>query len=126
MNTTFTGINKIGLFLNEEEAEKFITRKAAEEEVSTEELLEISEADNHCVVVDYRFVSGSIQWLDGNPEPLQDGLLIFARRQGGLLKGSGYRNPSEMAEEFKGRYGKYLPDNFDYTAHIARVTGVLC
>lgn len=124
---SFYGIKRIGLFLDEEETGAFIKelKKDYKECWSEDDILCGFEPNDGCVV-DYRFVSGSMQRLNGGKEDLQNGPLIFARRQGGILKGSTYSGPDEMAKEFEDRYGKYLPEDFDYASHLVRLTGVQC
>lgn len=76
------------------------------------------------------------RWLaSGKREECPCGLFLYALRQGScVVVDSEERNYSselyydlaDMADEFSSRYGKYLPEDFDYPAHLAEFHGTIC
>lgn len=70
----------------------------------------------------------------GEREECPSGLFLYAERQGScVVVDSEERNYSrelyydldDMADEFQRRYGKYLPEGFDFVSHLAEFHGTV-
>lgn len=128
MNHYF-GTNGYGLFLNMQEYEDF--KKAYSEINDVQDAEDAFYSDDvfnagFAILCEDPYDGRSICHfadIDGeNDEDFADGLFLFAEKQGAIFledRSRAYANMNEMEEEFKAKFGKYLPGNFSYVDHIA-------
>ncbi|MCI5760063.1 MAG: hypothetical protein MR218_08440, partial [Eubacterium sp.] len=127
MSMHFGGEQGYGLFLNTEEAEAFVHKYATTNFLSEDE----DEYDVYCEIgasdlCDDRYDIRQIWHLDGKAhkedgDTFVDGIFLYAEKQGCIVldhSDDAYANLFEMADEFRQAYGNYLPDDFDYVAHL--------
>lgn len=118
-----------GMFLNEEEAASFAHVFANENGLYEDAVFDFFGNDN-AVLSNAEYDLRHVWHLDGrqheeDDDDFADGVFLYSKKQGGITKGEAhlYSNLEEMSDEFRNRYGKYLPDNFDYTAHLCFFLG---
>lgn len=85
-----------------------------------------SDLTNRAALFDER----KVRHLDGKPHKEDgmsfcEGVFFFSERQGSVLldPDAGYRDLSDMADEFRKKFGAYLPDGFDFASHLAEFSG---
>lgn len=65
---------------------------------------------------------------DEDLDAICEGLFFYSKRQGSIfgdpLFSVTYKNAAEMAAEFRKEYGQYLPEKFDYKAHLVEFSGL--
>jgi hypothetical protein len=127
----FMSIEKYGVFLNEQEADSFASeylRRNPKEEV---EDLFYGYQPYIAFVIDESYVSGSLGYY-GNIEYIASGktdviplggFMLCLEKQGSAFEGSGelYSSLEEATKEIRSKWGIYLPEDFDYTEHLAQV-----
>lgn len=119
-----------GLYLTEEEGESFIHKYATAnflEDVDVCDELEAVHLDDEFTGFDIFELTP----LDGKAhkeynDEFMHGYFLYAEKQGCIVldhSNDAYANLSEMADEFRQAYGNYLPDDFDYVAHLCFMLG---
>lgn len=125
-----------GLFLTDDEMMIFARKMCEEdgqklEEVEVEDLIDfLYDLPDSILVSDDNFDKRDVIFLDKEDHiwDFADGLMLYAKKQGHIFKGEEnqlYSEPDEMVAEFKSRYGKYLPDNFDIKSRLCYFAGVM-
>lgn len=71
-----------------------------------------------------------INLADGNGSDFVDGIMLYSSKVTGTIfadetENMCYKNIDDMAEDFKNIYGKYLPTDFDYKAHLVEFRGAI-
>lgn len=67
--------------------------------------------------------SSCVRGADMNDFEEQDMLVFWAEKQPDAFKPA-YASKEEAVEEFKGKYGKYFPEDFDWLGHIGYFSAV--
>lgn len=134
MSMHYGGEQGYGLFLNREEAAAFEHEYATtnylcedEEDEEGEVCNEIGASD----LCDDNYDIRQVWHLDGKAhkednDTFVDGIFLYAEKQGCIVldhSEDAYADLFEMAEEFRQAYGNYLPDDFDYVAHLCFMLG---
>lgn len=125
-----------GLFLTDDEMRIF-ARKMCEEDgqkfgdAEGKDLIDLlQDLPDSILVSDDNFDNRDVIFLDKENHiwDFADGLMLYAKKQGHVFKGEEdqlYSGPDEMVAEFKSRYGKYLPDNFDIKSRLCYFAGAM-
>lgn len=120
-------IHGYGLFISDEE--EIMKHLVVEAEESYGILEDFCTEFNGVVLDDDHYEARDVYLLKSRKlEELANGVFFFASRHGGIFAGDDevYSSPEEMAKEFSELIGEYLPENFDYEAHLAELTGSYC
>jgi hypothetical protein len=115
-----------GMFLNSDERDAFVEKMAKIKELDEMDVLPEEGASNLSLDDGYEswdidFLSGNHSVDDGDDE--NGGCFFYANKQGGIIKGKTdlYDSLSDMADEFRKKYGDVLPDDFNYEGHLAHL-----
>jgi hypothetical protein len=128
-----------GMFLDIDEANA-MAKKYFEEDENDESPAGCEEADwfdlqeyisDYADVIDRedRFDGTAVRYLsDGTDEELVQGVMIYANRGGTIFLDDAdekhcFKNLQDMVNYFRKEYGKYLPEDFDYEAHMVEFWG---
>lgn len=130
MSMHYGGEQGYGLFLNTEEADAFAHEYAVKEDVDMD-IWDIAIDLGASYLCDDNYDMRHVCHLDKkehqeDDECFVDGIFLYAKKQGCIVLDHAdyaYANLSEMADEFRAAYGKYLPDNFDYVGHLCHFLG---
>lgn len=128
MNMHWGGETGFGLFLNEEEAASFEHAFAEKNGLYDDAVCDYIGV-SVSVLRDDEYDLRHVWHLDGkeHQEDYDDfvcGIFLYAQKQGGITSTAHiYNDLNEMADEFRQRYGEYLPDNFDYVGHLCFILG---
>jgi len=137
MSCATYGQNGYGMFLNVSEMAAFCRAyaKANQMNVDDDDFSEvICELDSSDLTDEgcYDGNERTISHLDGKPHEEDgnefcEGLFLYADRQGNIFAkpDCSYRNIHEMADEFRKKFEAYLPENFDFEAHMAHYAGAV-
>lgn len=138
-------IHGFGLFLEPDAAEEFAKKFSKDFDGTDEEALDTFEVFQtfDCVsMVDDDYDTCIINPLVRQSaipfdyENTHGGAILISQKQGKIFddaplstvddfhKGASYKNPQEMADEFKNEYGKYLPEDYDILKHLCSFTYV--
>lgn len=114
-----------GMFLNEEEAASFEHVFAEKEGLYEDAVFDY--IGENSVLSDAEYDMRHVWHLNGEMEDNDNfvyGVFLYSKRQGGITSTAKiYTDLDEMADEFRQRYGMYLPDNFDYVGHLCFLLG---
>lgn len=132
-------ISGYGMYLNDDELDGLVDRLSHDEQVEEDyghvdgamDLYDMCDVQllNHDNMWDgwrVRFLGDDHDTFgDDGTEPT--GAFLFAMKQGDIVAGSDqlYSSVSELADEMRKWYGKYLPDGFDYAKHLALLRAYL-
>jgi len=116
-----------GMFLNEEEAASFAHVFAEDQGLYDDTVFDY--IGGNAVLSNAEYDLRHVWHLDGKAHKEDDddfvyGVVLYSKKQGGITSTAKiYADLNEMADEFRQRYGSYLPDDFDYTAHLCFLMG---
>lgn len=130
-----------GIFLNIDEANA-MAKKYFEEDENDESPNGNEEADwydlqeyisDYADVIDRenRFDGTEVRYLhNSSVEALVQGVMIYADRGGTIFLDDAdekhcFKNLQDMCNYFREKYGKYLPENFDYEKHMVEFWGAV-
>ena len=117
-----------GMFLNEDEASSFAQVYADKNGIYADAAFDFFGNEN-AVLSNDDYDLRHVWHLDGRSHKEDDddfvyGVVLYSKRQGGITSTANiYTNLDEMANEFRDRYGDYLPQNFDYLGHLCFLMG---
>lgn len=135
MSMHYYSCNGYGMYLNENEYDKFKEKYAAlhnlgHDDVDVEDAFYYDDSFNagFAMLNDDLFDGRGICHLETGHEKddddFADGFFMFSDRQGSIFASNSYYSDiTEMAGEYKRKFGTYLPDDFDYEAHLAFFSG---
>ena len=112
--------------INGKDAISYLVEKSGFEDVY--ELIESKEDDSHV----WRFYDDEMggknfyPFLSNNSEEPREMLVIFAKNPLKPSTPAYPGGPDEIRAEFKDLLGNYLPNNFDYDAHIGEFNTTIC
>ena len=139
MSSHYWASNGYGMFLSISEANA-MAKKYFEEDENDESPIGNEEADwydlqeyieDYADVIDRedRFDGTAVRYLhDGTDEEFIQGVMIYADRVGTIFLDDAdeehcFKNIHDMANYFRKKYGKYLPEDFDYEKHMVEFWG---
>lgn len=132
-------ISGYGMYLNDDELDGLVDRISHDEQAE-EDYGHVDCAADLCDQYDGQLLNHDNMWggwrvrfLGDDHDTFGDdgteltGAFLFAMKQGDIIAGSDqlYSSVSELADEMRRWYGKYLPDGFDYAKHLALLRAYL-
>ena len=125
-----------GMFLTNEEAKAMAKAIVIECSKPTDSIDDdtddiLFEQFSASIVNDDRYDGREIISLaDENGSDFVDGVMLYGSKILGTIfadevEDMCYKNIDDMAEDFKNIYGKYLPTDFDYKAHLVEFRGAI-
>lgn len=133
MSDHYYGEHGYGMYLNTDEADKFITEFAKQNDLDKDYKYDIVNSISGTELNDDRYDGRGILALDRNNSGIDndfaDGIFIYANKQGAIfnkldvISDDTYSDIHEMSEEFRNDFGKYLPKEFNYEAHMVEFYG---
>ena len=124
-----------GMFITNEEAKNMVVEYMTQTDSTDdiEDVLEdiLHEQFNASVVNDDCYDGReTISLADGYGRDFVNGVLLYGSKIIGTIfadeaKTECYKNIDDMAGDFKNKYGKYLPTDFDYKAHLVEFRGTI-
>ncbi len=137
MSSHWAPVFGYGMFLNFEEAEAMAKKSFQVEggmvgqEESDTSYWDLEEYyDGACNIIDRdeRYDITGVEYLaTGDKKSYVEGAMIYGSKPGTIFqdkaKDNCYKDIHEMVEEFRKTYGKCLPADFDYEAHMVQFWG---
>lgn len=128
MSMHYGGEQGYGFFLNREEAAAFEHEYATANFLCEDDVCSELCASDLC---DDNYDIRQVWHLDSKAhkednDTFVNGIFLYAEKQGCIAldhSEDAYANLFEMADEFRQRYGNYLPDDFNYVAHLCFLLG---
>ena len=131
MSMHYAGETGYGLFLNEEEADAY-AKAYAEKNETDDDIYTVFYDNGASFFSDDNYDMRNIIHLKSRATDTDDmddfvtGAFFYAQKQGSILvndEKNCYSSLSEMANEFQETLGEYLPNDFDYEAHLCWFCG---
>ena len=137
MSSHWAPVFGYGMFLNFEEAEAMAKKSfRVEGSIVGQEENDVTYWDleeyfnGACSIIDreeWYDITGVEYLATGNKESCVEGVMLYGSKSGTVFqdkaKSDCYKDIHEMAEEFRKTYGKCLPADFDYEAHMVLFWG---
>lgn len=126
-------ISGYGMYLNTNELDNFVHSVSHDED--EEYAYGIESATDLCQWFDVTLLNYDEMWDGWSVRFLYDdmnedhieltGAFFFTQKQGSIIAGSDqlYSSIDDIVSEMRDEYGKYLPEKFNYSRHIAFMCG---